>query len=214
MNKEIVLTPEQLFFMGRLLQAKYIDYAYVAAMNDINQNFALFETEAKAALVSSGILMEDFGGNLEVDSAVLSVLKPIFFGEIETSIDICNIGETNTVSMYKYHFYDGAVTEVTGEKGKLIIKTSDQIAIREKVESLISENYSAESQVVETIDKTHITRFIAFKQICVGITSKVKTYIESDGVFYQEKEEAIESVTQTQFVLDAFDIVKGDNYGT
>lgn len=214
MNKEIVLTPEQLFFMGRLLQAKYIDYAYVAAMNDINQNFALFETEAKAALVSSGILMEDFGGNLEVDSAVLSVLKPIFFGEIETSIDICNIGETNTVSMYKYHFYDGAVTEVTGEKGKLIIKTSDQIAIREKVESLISENYAAESQVVETIDKAHITRFIAFKQICVGTTSKVKTYIESDGVFYQEKEEAIESVTRTQFVLDAFDIVKGDNYGT
>ena len=112
MNKEIVLTPEQLFFMGRLLQAKYIDYAYVAAMNDINQNFALFETEAKATLVSAGVLMEDFGGNVEVDPAVLSVLKPIFFGEIETSIDICNIGETNIVSVYKYHFHDGAVTEV------------------------------------------------------------------------------------------------------
>lgn len=209
MNKEIILTPEQLFFMGRLLQAKYIDYAYVAAMNDINQNFALFETEAKAALVSTGVLMEDFGGNVEVDPAVLSVLKPIFFGEIETSIDICSIGETNTVSMYKYHFHDGAVTEVTGEKGKLIIKSADQIAIRERVESLISENYAAENKVVDTIDKAHITRFIAFKQIHVGMTSMVKTYIESDGVFYQEKEETIESVTRTQFVLDAFDVVKG-----
>lgn len=209
MNKEIVLTPEQLFFMGRLLQAKYIDYAYVAAMNDINQNFALFETEAKAALVSVGALMEDFGGNVEVDSAVLSVLKPIFFGEIETSIDICNIGETNTVSVYKYHFHDGVVTEVTGEKGKLVIKTADQIAIRERIESLISCKYTAENQVVETIDKTHITRFIAFKQIHVGTASVVKNYIESDGVFYQEKEETIESVTRIQFVSDAFDIVKG-----
>ena len=153
--------------------------------------------------------MEDFGGNVEVEPAVLSVLKPIFFGEIETSIDICNIGETNIVSVYKYHFHDGAVTEVTGEKGKLVIKTADQIVIREKVESLISENYAAESQVVDTIDKVNITRFIAFKQIHVGTTSMVKTYIESDGVFYQEKEETIESVTRTQFVLDAFDVVKG-----
>lgn len=209
MTKEIVLTPEELYYMGRFLQAKYIDYAYVAAMNDISQNFALFENEAKASLVSAGILMEDFGGNVEVDPVVLSVLKPIFFGEVETSIDICGIGEMSTVAVYKYHFYDGAVTMVTGEKGKLLIKTADQIAIREKVESLISETYNAESQIVETIDKAHVTRFIAFKRIHVGTTSMVKIYIESDGVFYQEKEESIESVTRTQFVSDAFDVVKG-----
>lgn len=209
MDKEIILTPEELYYLGSFLQAKYIDYAYVAAMSDIKQNFSLFETEAKAALVSAGILMEDFGGNLEVNPGVLRVLKPIFFGETETSIDVCNIGQTNTVAVYKYHFHDGAVTMVTGNNSKLVIKTADQITIREKVESLISETYNAESQMVEEIDKAHITRFIAFKQICVGTTSMVKTYIESDGVFYQEKEESIESVTRTQFVSDAFDVVKG-----
>ena len=209
MDKEIIMTPEQLFFMGRLLQAKYIDYAYVAAMNDINQNFSLFETEAKAALVSTGVLMEDFSGNVEVDPTVLSVLKPIFFGETETSIDICDIGEKNTVSVYKYHFYDGAVTLVTGARGKLVIKTADQLSIREKVESLISKDYHAENLIVETIDKASISRFIAFKRICVGKTSMVKTYIEADGVFYQENEESIESVTYPQFVEDAFNVVKG-----
>lgn len=210
MSKEIVLTPEQLYYMGRLLQAKYIDYAYVAAMNDINQNYALFETEAKASLVSAGLLMEDFGGNIEVDPIVLSVLKPIFFGEVETSIDICNIGETNTVAVYKYHFYDGAITMVTGEKGKLVIKTADQIAIRDKVESLISQIYDATNQKVDTINKALITRFIAFKQIRVGITSIVKTYIEADHIFYREVDESIESVTRDQFVSDAYNVVKGD----
>lgn len=210
MSKEIVLTPEQLYYMGRLLQAKYIDYAYVAAMNDINQNYALFETEAKASLVSAGLLMEDFGGNIEVDPIVLSVLKPIFFGEVETSIDICNIGETNTVAVYKYHFYDGAITMVTGEKGKLVIKTADQIAIRDKVESLISKIYDATNQKVDTINKALITRFIAFKQIRVGITSIVKTYIEADHIFYREVDETIESVTRDQFVSDAYNVVKGD----
>lgn len=210
MSKEIVLTPEQLYYMGRLLQAKYIDYAYVAAMNDINQNYALFETEAKASLVSAGLLMEDFGGNIEVDPIVLSVLKPIFFGEVETSIDICNIGETNTVAVYKYHFYDGAITMVTGEKGKLVIKNADQIAIRDKIESLISENYDATNQKVDTINKALITRFIAFKQIRVGITSIVKTYIEADHIFYREVDETIESVTRDQVVSDAYNVVKGD----
>ena len=209
MMKEIVLTPEQLYFMGRLLQAQYIDYAYVAAMNDINQNFTLFETEAKASLVSARILMEDFGGNVEVDPTVLGILTPIFFGEIETSIDICSIGEENTVAVYKYHFHDGAVTMVTGENGKLMIKPVDQIAIREQLESLIPESYAAAQQTVESIDQTLITRFIAFKQLHVGMTSEVKTYIEADGIFYRENDESIESVTREQFVSDAFEIVKG-----
>ena len=209
MNKEIVLTPEQLYYMGRLLQAKYIDYAYVAAMNDISQNYSLFETEAKAALVAAGILMEDFGGNVEVDPYVLDILKPIFFGEVESSIDICNIGEPSTVSVYKYHFYDGAVTMVTGDNGKLLIKTVDQMAIRNNVESLISKEYNAENKVVDTIDASQITRFIAFKHIRVGITATVKTYIEANQVFYQEIADSIESVTRDQFILDAFDVVKG-----
>lgn len=209
MNKEIILSPEELYYMGRFLQAKYIDYAYVAAMNDINQNYALFETEAKASLVSKSILMEDFAGNVEVDPVALGVLKPVFFGETESSIDICSIGETNTVAVFKYHFYDSAVTMVTGKNSKLVIKSADQIAIREKVESLIAEAYNAENQAVESIDKTNITRFIAFKQIHVGTTSMVKTYIEADGVFYQENEGTIESVTRDQFITDAFDVVKG-----
>lgn len=209
MNKEIVLTPEQLYYMGRVLQAKYIDYAYVAAMKDINQNFSLFETEAKASLVSAGILMEDFGGNVEIDPTVVQLLKPIFFGETETSIDIYSIGETNTVAVCKYHFYDGAVTMVTGEKGKLVVKAVDQIAIQDKVESLILQEYNAENTVVETVDKTKITKLIAFKKIHVGATSAVKTYIEADGVLYHEQENVIESVTRQQFVSSAFDVVKG-----
>ena len=209
MNKEIVLTPEQLYYMGRVLQAKYIDYAYVAAMKDINQNFSLFETEAKASLVSAGILMEDFGGNVEIDPTVVQLLKPIFFGETETSIDIYSIGETNTVAVCKYHFHDGAVTMVTGEKGKLVVKAVDQIAIQDKVESLILQEYNAENTVVETVDKTKITKLIAFKKIHVGATSAVKTYIEADGVLYHEQENVIESVTRQQFVSSAFDVVKG-----
>jgi len=210
-ENEITLSPEELYYLGSVLQAKYIDYAYVAAMDDIGQNYALFESEAKASLVKSGILMEDFGGNLEIDQTVLSLLRPIFFGEIETSVDVCKLADESTVDVYKFHFLDGTITMVTGVERKLSIKSVDQLAIMGLISGLVPEDYSCnESVVVSEIDKEKVTRFIATKCIKIGKISVVKTYIEADGVFYREKEEnVIESVTKDMFISDVYDTVKG-----
>ncbi len=212
MEKQIVLSPEELYYLGTVLQAKYIDYAYVAAMNDIGQNYSLFENETKASLVRSGVLMEDFSGNLEVDGEALNLLKPIFFGEVETSIDVCELdAEESKVIVYKYHFFDDTITMVTGESGKLIIKGVDKLSIKELVSGLVPAEYScAETSVVSEIQKENITRFIASKSIKVGQISSVTTYIEADGVFYREKDEdLIESVTKDMFISDVYDTVKG-----
>ena len=209
MNKEIILSPEELYFMGRFLQAKYIDYAYVAAMSDVKQNFPLFEKETRNSLVASGFLMEDFSGNLEVDQQVINLLKPIFFGEVETSIDVCKLGEPNTVSVFKFHFYDGITTMVTGHEGKLLIKSIDQIGIKKMVEELLPPGYDATSNIITEATEQTVTRFIAVKSILVGKTSMVKTYIEADAVLYQENEEYIESVSKDMFISDVYAIVKG-----
>ncbi len=209
MEKELILTPEELYYLGSFLQAKYIDYAYVAAMGDIKQNYPLFEQETKASLVSSGILTEDFGGSLEIDKTILEILRPIFFGEIETSIDVCYLGETNYVSVNKFHFYDGIATMVAGDNGKLVIKSIDQIAIKDFVAALLPETYDCETKVVQDIDKTKITRFIATKNIVVGKNATVKTCIEADGIIYQETENGIESITRNDFISSVYDIVKG-----
>ncbi len=209
MQKEIIITPEELYYLGRFLQAKYIDYAYVAALNDIGQNFSLFESETKAALVSAGILVEDFGGNVEIDKNISAILKPIFFGEVETSLDICSLGEENTVTVYKFHFHDGIVTMVTGNNGKLLIKPIDQIGIKNIVEGLLTENYNAVSGVRVEISEKTVARFVAAKSISVGKTSAVKTFLETDGVFYQEDDECVKSMSKDMFVNDIFNIIKG-----
>ena len=209
MERELILTPEELYYLGRILQAKYIDYAYVAAMNDIKQNFTLFEQEAKATLVSAGVLAEDFSGNVTIDQNALKILRPIFFGEVESSVDICCLGESNSVGVNKFHFYDGVATKVTGENGKLILATIDQVGIKEFVTKLLAESYDSVRTVVEDIDQTRITRFMAVKNILVGKTAIVKIYIESDGVIYEETESRIESVTKNDFITDVYHIVKG-----
>lgn len=212
MNNEILLTPEELYYLGSAVQAKYIDYAYVAAMDDIGQNYALFENDAKNSLVNSGILMEDFSGNAELDPNAEILTRPIFFGERESSIDICEIGEEISVTVSKYHFLDGNITMVSGKDGKLCIKGVSSDEIRSFTESILSEDYPQITPTVrDNIAKERVSRFFAVKAVSLGKQSIVKTYIESDGVIYHEKENgALESVPRETFVNDVYDIIKGE----
>ena len=45
MNQKTVLTPMQLFFCAKLMDAVYYDYAYLAAMPDVQKEYALHEQE-------------------------------------------------------------------------------------------------------------------------------------------------------------------------
>ena len=133
----------------------------------------------------------------------------MFFGETETSVEICTVGEFSTVSAHKYHYYNNSITTVTGDRGKLVLKACEQAEIKEKIESLIPEDYEAEVKTIDSFDEAKITRLITFKQSSVGGASIVKPFVEADGVFYRENGEKLESVTRTLFVDSAYDVVKG-----
>lgn len=209
MEKAIILSPEELYYMGRLMKAKYIDYAYIAAMKDIKQNYSLFKKETQASLVDMGILVEDFSGEIEIDAIAYDVFKPVFFGEVETSVDICSLGEPNKISVNKFHFNDCNATMVTNADGKLVIKSVDQIAIRDFVSNLISEQYDCSCCVVDKIEQDAIARVLSVKSAVVGGLSVVKLYIESDGAIYRENGERIESMTREMFIEDVYETVKG-----
>lgn len=207
----LTITAEELYYLGVLLQAKYIDYAYIAAMDDIQHNYALFQKEAQAQLVSRGILMEDFSGNIEIEENAKSLLAPIFFGEKESSADICYLGDEKKVDIFKFHFLDDKITMVTGKDKKLIIKEVDVLYLADFVSNILPENYSVDTpEKKDKIDKDTVSRFIAIKNILLGRTSEVRLYIESEGVFYQESSDGnIYSVAGHKFVTDALGVIKG-----
>lgn len=212
MNNEILITPEELYYLGSAVQAKYIDYAYVAAMDDIGQNYALFESDAKNSLVDAGILMEDFSGSVELDSNAETLIRPIFFGEKETSVDICEVGEERKVMVIKYHFLDDNITMVSGKDGKLIIKHIDTDEMYSFIKDLLPDNYPQITPAVKNdIAKETVSRFFAVKAVVVEKQSIVKTYIESDNIIYREKEDgSLESVPKEVFVNEVYNIVKGE----
>ena len=55
MNQKTVLTPMQLFFCAKLMDAVYYDYAYLAAMPDVQKEYALHEQETMEELEDQGI---------------------------------------------------------------------------------------------------------------------------------------------------------------
>lgn len=211
MTKEILISPKELYYLGVLLQASYIDYAYVAAMDDIGDNYELFEKETAAQLVKRGILLEDFSGNMQVNDSALELLKPIFFGTVETSLDVCILGEENKVDVLKYHFHEGHISAVIGKEEDLLIRESSMEEIKDKLEEILVKNYGCTAaEKVAVLQKEDVTRFVSIKSLDYGQKSIVKVYVEAKGILYQELEDgSIESVTREMFLASAYDILKG-----
>lgn len=118
MKSGVTISPIELFFLGNCMHAKYIDYAYIAAMPDIQKRYALHEQQALERLEEKGILEEDFSGNVEIDEDMELLFKPVFFGETESRID--------NGRSYRIHIMDESMT--------MSILEDDQITFQETTE--------------------------------------------------------------------------------
>lgn len=119
MKKELKLTPVELFFLGAQMNAKYIDYNYIAAMPDIQKRYALHEQRALEELEERGILEEDFSGNVELDEEIRELLEPVFFGDVESRLD--------AEQSYNIHLYNGKITmAVMEEDGITFFRASEE----------------------------------------------------------------------------------------
>ncbi len=210
-EKELLLTPRELYCLGGVLNAKYIDYAYIAALDDIGQDFELFQKETLASLSAKGIIMEDFGGNMEMNEEYIPLLEPIFFGAVETSLDVCHIGDNVTVDVYKFHFYQDRITMVAGEEDHLLVKQIYKDDIFDMTKSILDQDYFDVSGVhITEYDSEKVTRFLSAKSINIGVSSEVLTLIEFDGVFYiGSVENDLVSLSCDDFTSAVFDVIKG-----
>lgn len=115
MNGMVQLTPEELYFLGKIMKAKYIDYSYYAAMKDIQKQFDVCERKALSALGEKGLIDENFSGEIEVPDEVSALMYPVFFGTKESRLKAnqtynFHIGpETVTMGF----FNEGSITFMT-----------------------------------------------------------------------------------------------------
>ena len=215
MKKEIILTPKELYFMGALLQADYMDYAYVAAMGDIRQRREIYESESREGLVKKGVLTEDFSGGLEVDEGSQKILEPVFFGRLESSVETILSGgeERKTLPGRRFHFYEGQVTTTRmGEEG-IRLEAVDPGWIRAWLRRLAPQGEEGGQKEVpfEAIDREKVSRVIAVKSTRIGERAAVEIYVEAGGRMFCEKTGGrAQALTREQFCLEAYRWIKGE----
>lgn len=211
MDKEIVLSANELYYLGKLMQAKYIDYSYIAAMEDVGKNYSVFESESEKSLSEKGYIEEDFEGEKEVNPVLKSLLEPLFFGEREAAVNICTVGEEPVLGCFNFHFSDSSITMVDMSDDILKISAADDETVRKFVCGILPENYIGECAKNIKVEKEMVTQLIIVKSATVGKGSVIKKYIEADGTVFGEGDQRLESMTKDMFVDEVYGVIKGGN---
>ncbi|MGN1141070.1 MAG: hypothetical protein ACI4TF_07710 [Oliverpabstia sp.] len=138
MSLKCELTPKELFFCTRVMKGKYLDYDYFRKTPDVQKQYLLHEQETLDQLDEKGIIELDFDGNAVVDPDYEELLKPVFFGEKESRLDVENKPSR------RFHIYEGKIVmSLIGEERISFCEiTEEELASflkEEKVEIYLSD---------------------------------------------------------------------------
>lgn len=209
--QEMILTPEELFFLGKMRKAKYLDYGYIQAMKDVRKNAGKAREEAGWALVEKGYAEEDFLGNITLLPEVEALTDPVFFGEFESNITLCTMGKPNIQQIWRLHFQDGkGVLSVFREDGIHLTPLSEEV-LRGLIVSLLPEGaFDRELPKSLEVKKEGIHRLIAFKNNYIGQRAEVKVFFEYDGYICCEMGDHTDLIAPADFCNEGYRILKGE----
>ena len=189
MEKLKSLTAEELFFLGRLINGPYIDYAYVAAMDDIQHAYNSHEQKNMMSLQKKGLVFENFLGETSLMEKG-NDYRPIFFGKDEGRLEICGSGGEMKLIDIRFHFLesDGIITMMRGKDIDIwSIKTDElETVLRGMMNLPQNENFSQKDRTVtiKNADKVYVVTFGSVS----GKAGRIVLY-EKDGTLFDMKDE-------------------------
>lgn len=210
--EELVLTAEELYFLGKLMGGHYIDYAYIAAMGDIQKQKALHDQNCRMHLVSVGAVEEDFWENLTVSEEVKEILEPVFFGEVESEAAMISYLPDSENYDMRFHWLHNECCMVTIKERKIIVRKITEKELAGIVLQLMPEGYN-DREVPETefVELGKRERAIVLKNTVFNESAAVYLYDVRNGwLCWQNGKGEWEVLSPGQFLNLALKILKGD----
>lgn len=182
MADTLTLTPEQLFFLGVLMDALYIDYAYIASLQEIRRNYIRTRRKCLSELAEAGVLRERLSGEITLRPGPKKLLSNLFFGKDQSSLEVYTLGKQTSHTVFRFHRLGDTVTRVSTESGRLTLSESSP----EEMEQLVSALASGTERPVPVvaIEKDAVTRMITAKHATVGVGSTGCVLFEQHGGLY------------------------------
>ena len=206
----ITLRPEELFFLGEIMEAKYIDYSYIQAMGDVQQHLDVVKKDAIASLGEKGLVKESISGRLKVKPVAEELLGPVFFGEKETVAVVFRNGMKQEAYTKFFHFRDADITCITMEDGLLHVEKKALVEVEAFAKTLL-EGAVANPQEDAQFVLDNVTDIVKVKSGIVGVGAKEQTWCIADGVIFGSDKDGEPVVATTlDATSKAVEILKGE----
>lgn len=166
-QQEVLLTPEELYFLGKQLDGDHMNYGYIMAMEDIGTVRNLSEENIIGTLEEKGLMTENLMGDREVSDIIKELLHPVFFGSYESSVDVVPAGmQSARRTLWIHRDEQGFTVSVPAENGSFLFTRVTKEEIEDFVISLLPEDYNGKQLPLSESDldlPDECTRVIVFK---------------------------------------------------
>ena len=190
--KELLLSPEEIYYIGKVSGGKYLDYDYIAAMKDIGKRGKIKQQEILDSLERKGYAQEDFLGNLEVEPVCIEILKPLYQGMYESELILRE--EAGESVHYKLHHMENRITSVECRPQEYRIRVQDKEGVERMLSPLLENNVQTEKKEAY-IATDQAERSIILKGTHIGKDTCLYFYAEKGGYFYEmDSEQAEEKI--------------------
>lgn len=212
MIRELQLTPEELFYLGKLYDGEYFNYSYYQAVKDIGNNKRSFKNQCKEALLEKKVIEADLLGDIVFNEEIKDFLSPVYFGKFASSIDLYEMGEEQRKKTLNIHFHQGSYLLVYRTGKSFQIQPVTEENLKQLIVALMPEKYN-ESKPPENLNVSEETlrRVLLLKNIHIGGNAVVNIYYDYDSYLCEKRgKENIYVLSPKEFFDSAFECLKGD----
>lgn len=209
MLEKVSLTFEQLFFLGEMMNAEYIDYRYIESMKDIEQRYSFLKNTSTAELVEKNLVEEDFFGEVTVKPELAELLEPIFFGKTESTIDVVAIDEDTVSATSLLHFYEQKITLVSIINDKIEVSSITNEQVTDLVVELFPDSQCDVTNAVYDSDK--VNKVIRVNTATVAVGSKSGLFAVCDNaMFFEDENSTVVCISKNDFINRVEQLLRGD----
>lgn len=165
MHNELILNPEELFYLGKLMGGTYYNYSYFAAIEGVRAGSQTYQWKSREDLIAHGILEESFSGDLQLSPGFDRLLEPVLLGKFQSLLQICENGAETRYGELHFHWHRHNGTMLYEHDGKMVLRAIDEERMRGLVLGLMPEKYNCSPAPQETIEVTlsQSKRIFSFK---------------------------------------------------
>lgn len=183
------LSYNELFYLGTLLNAEYLDYMYYSAIDDIGSDKEIFIRNMQDSLYEKKLIAQNFSGDITVDEQLQQVLYPLFFSLSESELDVFFRESPNDYRVFKIHSASGKATTVrlANEYMELYAGANTEQIFKEcKFDSLDSH---ASSLTEEPFVKENVSIMIIVKKVDSDSNTDAELFSVTDQGIYRFTED-------------------------